>query len=56
MQPEGRTAMYIVAFGVPDETPVSERIGQGADTKYYLDSNDVLHVPKYGIDAAVDFL
>ena len=55
-QPEGRTAMYIVAFGVPDETPVSERIGAGDSTKYYLDSKDVLHVPKYRIDAAVTFL
>ena len=55
-QPEGLTAMYVVAFGVPDETPVSERIGIGDNTKYYLDSDDVLHVPKYTADAAARFL
>ena len=32
-EPEGQTAMYIVAFGVPDESPVLERIEAEDDTK-----------------------
>ena len=55
-QPEGQTALYIVAFGVPDESPVLERIGKDGDPKYYLDDTDVLHVPKYTVESVTRFL
>ena len=55
-QPEGQTALYVVAFGIPDESPALERIDSDGDTKYYLDENDRLHVPKYSIDAAARYL
>ena len=34
----------VVAFGYPDESPVLEETDE--DIAYYLDDNDVLHVPK----------
>ena len=55
-EPEGQTAMYVVAFGVPDESPVLERIEADGNTKYYLDDTDVLHVPKYTVEAAARYL
>ena len=55
-QAQGETALYIVAFGVPDETPILERIGADGDTKYYLDETDTLHVPKYSVDSVSRFL
>ncbi len=54
--PEGQTALYIVAFGVPDESPVLERIDKNGDPKYYLDDTDVLHVPKYTVESVTRFL
>ena len=41
------TALYLVALGYPAEAPVMERINKGDSTKYTLDENDVIHVPKY---------
>jgi nitroreductase len=35
----------VVALGKPAEKPVMED-ASGADTKYYLDDNDELHIPK----------
>lgn len=55
-EPENQRALYVVAFGVPDESPVLERIGADDSTKYYLDEQDVLHVPKYTPDAAARYL
>ena len=43
--------LYLVALGVPDESPVMENIKEGDSAKYYLDKNDVLHVPKYTVNA-----
>lgn len=54
--PENETALYVVAFGIPDESPELERIDADGDTKYYLDEADVLHVPKYTISAAARYL
>ena len=48
---ENASVFYLVALGYPDENPVMENINQGDSTKYYLDDNDVIHVPKYSIDA-----
>ena len=43
--------LYLVAVGAPGEAPVKETIKIGESTKYFLDSNDVLHVPKYEADS-----
>ena len=55
-QPEDQTALYVVAFGVPDESPILERIDADGDTRYYLDDRDVLHVPKLTAEAAARYL
>ncbi len=44
------TVIYLVGLGVPAESPVLHRIHQDGSTKYYLDSEDVIHVPKYAAD------
>lgn len=49
--PESAESIYLVAVGYPDESPVSEDINLDADSGYYLDDNNVLHVPKYAVDA-----
>ncbi len=43
--------MYLVAVGYSDETPVQEDIDSGTPTKYFLDDKDVIHVPKFKVDA-----
>ncbi|MFZ2657165.1 MAG: nitroreductase family protein [Victivallales bacterium] len=50
LTPEMKT-MYLVAVGYPDETPVQEDIDTGTPTKYFLDDKDVIHVPKFKVDA-----
>jgi FMN reductase [NAD(P)H] len=54
--PEGREALYLVAVGYPDESPVKEDIDTNGSPKYYLDDNDCLHVPKYTVDALTDWI
>jgi nitroreductase len=49
--PPERTLLYLVAAGYPDEAPVMEDIAEDQSPKYYLDDNDILHVPKYVTDA-----
>jgi nitroreductase len=39
--------LFLIALGYPDESPVYEPIDFNGSTKYYLDENDVLHVPKF---------
>ena len=39
--------VYLVAVGYPDESPEMQTIKVGQPTKYNVDANDVLHVPKY---------
>jgi len=53
--PENRSVIYLVAVGYPDESPVQEDISAGMSEKYYLDDNDVLHVPKFSVDAITDW-
>lgn len=48
--PAGMKTLYLVAIGFPYESPVMENIEEGASAKYYLDDNDVLHVPKYTVE------
>ena len=41
--------LYLIALGYPAENPVSEN-AIGGETKYYLDDNNILHVPKLSVD------
>ncbi len=52
---ENTESIYLVAVGYPDETPVSEDIELDQPQKYYLDDNDVLHVPKYSVNAITEW-
>ena len=47
---ENRIVLYLVGLGRPAENPILYRIGSGDPTPYYLDSDDVIHVPKYTVD------
>jgi nitroreductase len=53
--PEGITTVYLLATGYQDEFPVQEDIESGEPTKYYLDDKDVLHVPKYTVEAITEW-
>ncbi|MBR2625185.1 MAG: nitroreductase family protein [Lentisphaeria bacterium] len=44
-----REILYLIAVGFPAENPVGEKAVDG-DVAYYLDENDVLHVPKLPVD------
>ena len=43
--------LYIVALGYAAERPVSVDIDDPSKVKYYLDEDDLLHVPKLTVDA-----
>ena len=49
--PEHEETLYLLAVGYPDEEPVQEDIDLEESMKYYLDDEDILHVPKFKIDA-----
>ena len=49
--PEQDETLYLLAVGYPDEEPVQEDIDSEESMKYYLDGEDVLHVPKFKTDA-----
>ncbi len=49
--PEGAELVGVVALGVPLEEPVLEE--NSVECRYYLDDNDVLHVPKRPLDDVV---
>ena len=53
--PEHDETLYLLAVGYPDEEPVQEDIDADESMKYYLDDEDVLHVPKFKIDAITDW-
>jgi len=46
--PDNLDIVLVVALGYPAENPVVDRVKDG-DIKYWLDQNDVLHVPKRGL-------
>ncbi len=50
------TCLSLVAFGYPGETPEREWIEPGNETKYYLDENNLLHVPKYTPESISHFI
>ena len=43
--PDGLDVVLVVALGYPAENPVVDKVKDG-DIKYWLDKNEVLHVPK----------
>lgn len=54
--PENIEPLYLLAVGYPDEEPVMEDIEATSSTKYYLDENDRLHVPKFKVDAIIKWV
>lgn len=52
----GTKPLFLLAVGVPAEAPLQEDIGKDGDTKYYLDKNNCLHVPKYTVDAVTTWV
>lgn len=54
---EGRAVLFLLAVGHPDESPVMEDVDSDANgaVRYYLDDDDVLHVPKLTIDALTEW-
>lgn len=44
------TTIYLIGLGYPAEAPVLQRIHAGDPTKYFLDEQDVIHVPKYTVN------
>lgn len=47
--------LYLVALGYPAESPVREDIRGDGSPRYYLDSDDVLHVPKWTVDSITEW-
>ena len=50
--PDGLDVVLVVALGYPAENPVVDKVKDG-DTKYWLDENRVLHVPKRDLENIV---
>lgn len=44
--PEDQIVLFLLAVGYPDESPIAEDATEDDSIKYYLDEQDVLHVPK----------
>ncbi len=53
--PEKTNPLYLLALGYPDESPISEDISSADTTNYYLDENDLLHVPKFTVDSITEW-
>jgi nitroreductase len=47
---EDTEVFYLISVGYPAETPVWEDASDPEHVKYYLDENDLLHVPKLTAD------
>jgi nitroreductase len=54
--PGERKSIYLIALGEPAEEPVQENISKGESIKYYIDESDVLHVPKYSVEAITEWI
>lgn len=48
--PEDIEVVYLISVGYPAEQPVWEDAENTENLKYYLDENDLLHVPKLTVD------
>ena len=53
--PDAEKLIYLVALGYPAEDPLEEEVSAQGDVKYYLDEENRLHVPKYSVDAILQF-
>lgn len=49
------SCLFLLAVGHPDESPVMDVVEEGSSTKYWLDNDDVLHVPKFNPSSITDF-
>lgn len=49
--PAETAILYIIALGYAAERPVHDDIDDPCKVKYYLDDDDLLHVPKLTVDA-----
>jgi nitroreductase len=47
--PDGLDVVLVVALGYPAENPVVDKVKDG-DIEYWLDENEVLHVPKRDLE------
>ncbi len=47
--PNGLDIILVIALGYPAESPIADKMKDG-DTKYWLDKNRVLHVPKRSLE------
>jgi len=54
--PESVNLLYLVAIGYAAEKPVYDDITSSDAIKYYLDDNDLLHVPKLTVDTITEWL
>jgi len=52
--PESLTIELVVALGYPAENPVIDAVEDG-DTRYWLDQDGVLHVPKWDLKDVVQW-
>ena len=52
---ENVRTLYLVAVGYPAEKPVRDDIPATGNVGYYLDNDDILHVPKYTVDALTEW-
>ena len=48
---EKEKLLFLVALGYKGEDPVQDEITLSDSPKYYLDDEDVLHIPKYTVEA-----
>lgn len=53
--PEECAILYIIALGYAGEKPVSEDIDDPQKVTYYLDDEDLLHVPKLSVEAITEW-
>lgn len=53
---EEEKLLFLVAFGYKKEEPVQEEITLKDSPKYFLDENDVLHVPKYSVESITKWI
>ena len=48
---EEEAVLYVIALGYAAEKPVSEDVDDPEKVKYYLDDDDLLHVPKLSVES-----
>lgn len=54
--PDNQAILYLVAVGYPAEAPLSEDITSEQSQAYYLDEQNVLHVPKLNNETITTWL